>query len=150
MKDVPEGTHVMTNTWTCKEKANGTFRARLNMRGFEQIPGEHYEPDWISAPVANDIVIRMMLCIMLTSGMYAHFVDVQGVFLLGRFAKSEMIYSQVPEGWEEFFPQYALLLLLKTVYGLKQAANCFYNLLVQTMYSLGFKKSRTDCALFHK
>ena len=83
MKDVPEGTHVMTNTWTCKKKANGTFRARLNMRGFEQIPGEHYEPDWISAPVANDIVIRMMLCMMLMSGMYAHLVDVQGAFLLG-------------------------------------------------------------------
>ena len=35
MKDVPEGTHVMTNTWTCKKKANGTFRARLDMRGFD-------------------------------------------------------------------------------------------------------------------
>ena len=35
MKDVPEGTRVMTNTWTCKKKANGTFRARLNMGGFE-------------------------------------------------------------------------------------------------------------------
>ena len=35
MKDVPKGTHVMTNTWTCKKKANGTFRARLDMRGFD-------------------------------------------------------------------------------------------------------------------
>ena len=69
---------------------------------------------------------------------------------LGRFVNSEMIYSQVPEGWEDFSPQYALLLLLKTVYGLKQAANCFYNLLVTTIYSLGFKKSRADCALFYK
>ena len=43
IEDVPEGTHVMTNTWAFKKKANGVFRARLNVRGYKQIPGEHYE-----------------------------------------------------------------------------------------------------------
>ena len=150
IKDVPEGTHIMTNTWACKKKANGTFRARLNMKGFEQIPGEHYEPDWISAPVARDVAIRLMLCLMLMSGMYAHLVDVQGAFLLGQFANSEQIYSYVPEGWEALLPEHVVLLLLRTVCGLKQAANCFYNLLSSTMSSLGFNKSRADSAMFYK
>ena len=43
IEDVSEGTHVMTTTWACKKKANRVFRARLNVRGYEQIPGEHYE-----------------------------------------------------------------------------------------------------------
>ena len=74
----------MTTTWACKKKANGVFRARLNVRGYEQIPGEHYEPDWTSAPVASDVAIRLMLCLMLMSGMHAHLIDVQGAFLLGK------------------------------------------------------------------
>ena len=93
------------------------------MRGFEQIPGEHFEPDWTSAPVASDVAIRMMLCIMLMSGMYAHPIDVQGAFLLRQFSNSEQIYSFIPEGWETLFPEQVVMLLLKTVYGLKQAAN---------------------------
>ena len=84
IEDVSEGTHVMTTTWACKKKANGVFRARLNVRGYEQIPGEHYEPDWTSAPVASDVAIRLMLCLMLMSGMHAHLIDVQGAFLLGK------------------------------------------------------------------
>ena len=33
IEDVPDGTHVMTTTWACKKKANGVFRASLNVRG---------------------------------------------------------------------------------------------------------------------
>ena len=53
-------------------------------------------------------------------------------------------------GWERFFPTDVLLLLLRTVYGLKQAANCFYILLTQTMNKLAFSKSHADPALFFK
>ena len=148
--DVPPGTRPMTSTWSCKKKAKGVFRARLNIRGYEQVPGEHYDEDWTSAPVSNDVTIRLMLCILLISGMYAHIVDVQGAFLLGTFENNEQIYCDVPEGWEEYFKQGVLLLLLKTVYGLKQAANCFYNLLVHTMRNLDFNKSRAEPAMFYK
>jgi hypothetical protein len=37
--EVPVGAKVLTSTWAMKKKANGTFRARLNGRGFEQVTG---------------------------------------------------------------------------------------------------------------
>jgi hypothetical protein len=35
--NVPQEAKVLTSTWAMKKKANGTFRARLNCRGFEQV-----------------------------------------------------------------------------------------------------------------
>jgi hypothetical protein len=50
---VPKGAKVLTSTWAMKKKANGTFRARLNARGYEQIDGEHYDEFTKAAPVVN-------------------------------------------------------------------------------------------------
>jgi hypothetical protein len=44
---IPEDATVLTSTWVMKKKANGTFRARLNARGFEQIDREHFNSDMI-------------------------------------------------------------------------------------------------------
>lgn len=41
-KDAPEGAKVITSTWAIKKKANGTYIARLNAIGSEQVGGEHY------------------------------------------------------------------------------------------------------------
>ena len=35
-KDVPNEAKILTTTWAMKKKSNGSYRARLNMRGFEQ------------------------------------------------------------------------------------------------------------------
>jgi hypothetical protein len=128
--DVPRGAKVVSTTWAMKKKANGRFRARLNMRGNEQMPNVHYDPAWTSAPVAGVTTIRCVFILMLITGAYAHIVDVMGAFLLDQFQNGEQIFTTIPEGWERFFPSNVLLLLLKTIYGLKQAANCFYILLI--------------------
>jgi hypothetical protein len=83
--DVPKGAKVVSTTWAMKNKANGTFRARLNMRGYEQVENVHYDPAWTSAPVAGATTIRCILVLMLMCGAYAHIVDVMGAFLLGPF-----------------------------------------------------------------
>ncbi|MFO0523114.1 MAG: hypothetical protein ACK515_22215, partial [bacterium] len=43
MEDVPPGAKILTSTWAMKKKSNGKFRARLNCRGYEQVPGIHYD-----------------------------------------------------------------------------------------------------------
>ena len=75
-------------------------------------------------------------------------MEVKGAFLLGTFENVERIYCHVPEGWEDYFESRVVLLLLKTVYGLKQAANCFYNLLVRTMRALQFERSVAESAMY--
>jgi hypothetical protein len=41
--DVPRNAKVMSSTWAMKKKSNGTYQARLNARGYEQVDGIHYD-----------------------------------------------------------------------------------------------------------
>ena len=150
-KLLPPTTRPLSSTWNMKKKSNGVFRARLTIRGFEQVPNIHYGPEWISAPVSNAVTICIVLVLLLMMGGYLHVIDVCSAFLLGLFDnEDERVYVSVPNGWEQFFPKNVVLFLLKTVYGLKQAANCFYRLLVSVMSGLKFQKSAADPCLNFK
>ena len=70
-----------------KKKANGTFRARLNARGFMQVDGVHYDSANISAPVTNDVTIRIVLVIMLMASWVGELLDIKGAFLHGDFER---------------------------------------------------------------
>ena len=98
----------------------------------------------------NAVTIRIMMVLLLMMGGYAHIVDVCSAFLLGLFDNNGELYASVPKGWEKFYPSNVVLLLMRTVYGLKQAANCFYRLLVSIMSILQFEKSKADPCLYHK
>jgi hypothetical protein len=65
---VPDGTRIMTSTWACKKKSNGTYCAHLNLCGFLQVEGEHYDAHSISSPVVTIITIHIVLT-MLTDGL---------------------------------------------------------------------------------
>jgi hypothetical protein len=56
---------------------------------------------------------------------------------------------EVPEGFEEFYGAYVLLLLLQTIYGLKQAAMAFWRELVKALPDMNFKISAADPCLYH-
>ena len=81
INEVPRDATVITTTWAMKKKSNGTYRARLNMRGFEQREGEHYDGASIASPVTNDVTIRCALTLMIAASWAAHVVDVKGAFL---------------------------------------------------------------------
>jgi hypothetical protein len=46
---IPKGTKLIDTTWAMKKKSSGTLRGRINVRGFRQIDGEHYDSTCISA-----------------------------------------------------------------------------------------------------
>ena len=92
LSDVPKGAKLLTTTWAMKKKSNGVYRARLNMRGYEQVDGDHYDSASISSPVTNDVSIRVMLALMLMAGHKAYIVDVQGALLHGEFDNGEVLY----------------------------------------------------------
>ena len=122
--DLPPGVKPIDSTWACKKKSNGKLRGRLNARGFKQKEGVHYDGDSISAPVTNEVTIRILLVLMVMAGMVmvGRVVDVQGAFLHGEFEDGETIYMEVPQGFERHYPTGAVLKLCKTIYGLKQSA----------------------------
>ena len=80
-KDLPEGVKIITLTWACRKKSNGTYHSRLNARRFKQIAVKHFNPTSTAAPVTNDTTIRILLVLMLLMNWTARIYDVKGVFL---------------------------------------------------------------------
>ena len=116
----------MTSTWAMKKKSSGKFRARLNARGYEQVEGEHYNPNEVSSPVASDVTIRVVLVLMIMANWENYLADANGAFLMGDFEDDdEEIFMEIPKGFENKYGVGKLLKLLKTIYGLKQAARMF-------------------------
>jgi hypothetical protein len=91
LSKVPDGVKLIDTTWAMKKKSSGTLQGRVNVRGFKQIDGQHYNGTSISAPVTNAMSIRMALTVMLMQNGIAHVVDVKGAFLYREFEDGEKI-----------------------------------------------------------
>jgi hypothetical protein len=63
--EIPEGTKITTSAWAMKKKSNGTYRARFNARGFEQVDGEHCDMDTKSSPVTCLVTIRIVMTLII-------------------------------------------------------------------------------------
>ena len=77
---LPRNSRVLSTTWAMKKKANGTYRARLTGRGYEQVEGVHYDSTATSSPVTNDMSIRIIMILGLMAGWDCQLKDVVGAF----------------------------------------------------------------------
>ncbi len=77
---LPSDVKVIDTVWAMKKKSSGKLRGRINVQGFKQVKGQHYDASSISAPVMNGMTIKLVLTLMLASGGIAHVVDVKGAF----------------------------------------------------------------------
>ena len=149
-KDLPDGAKVLTSTWAMKTKSNGDRRARISGRGYEQVDGVHYREEDKSAPVVNEITIRICLILMIMAGWQGLLVDVVGAFLNGRFGDEEKVYTEVPEGFEKCCGNDVVLLLLRTIYGLKNAAMAYWKETLMAFKHMKFSRSKADPCLQFK
>jgi hypothetical protein len=153
--EMPPGVKPISTTWAFKRKANGVRRGRLNARGYEQVDGVYYSAQDIAAPVTNPFTVRTLLTLLCMHPRWiSKIVDVEGAFLQGKFENGEIIYSEVPDGMEEYYGAKNdwVLLMNVPVYGTKQASACFYKALVRKNKNRGYKCSMFDDrhhALFH-
>ncbi len=127
-----------------KKKSNGRYRARLNARGYEQVDGVHYDSIDLAAPVAGNMTVMIVLILMIMAAWWAQLLDIKGAFLNGRFTEGEGVYMYVPQGFEQFYPKNVLLLLLRTLYGLKHAAMAFWKETQQAFKSMEHTRSKAD------
>ena len=78
-------------------------------------------------------------------------LDIHGTFQHGLFKDNEQLFMKIPEGFEKYYnPNTKLLLLLRTIYGLKNAAMAFWKELIKCFKSMGYEKSEADPCLYHK
>ena len=148
---VPSDAKVLTSTWACKLKSNGVKRARLNGRGYEQVDGIHYDSSSIHSPVTNDVSVRIVLVLALMASWAGRVSDVKGAFLKGDLdTNKERMFMHVPKGFEKHYPGSVYLLLLKAIYGTKQAAIIFWKELLKCMKSMGYKRNGADPCLYFR
>jgi hypothetical protein len=148
--ELPSEVKIINTTWAMKQKSNGTLCGRINVRGFKQVEGQHFDASSISAPVTDGMTIKLVLTIMLVSGSIVHVVNVKGAFLHGKFEDREKIYIKIPLGFKEFYDDDTVLLLKKCLYGLKQVAMVFYKKLLAAASKIGLTRSSADPCLYYK
>jgi hypothetical protein len=92
----------------------------------------------------------MVFVLMLLAGWSASIVDVNGAFLNGHFEDRHKMYVDVAQGFEKHYDKGIVLLLLRTLYGTKQAALQFWRALIAAMKRMNFVRSQADPCLFYK
>lgn len=143
--------------WSFKRKRrpDGSLikhKARLCAHGGMQIHGVNYWDTY--APVVNWLSIRMMLTLSVIHQLYTTSID----FTLA-FPQAEAdveIYMELPLGCEISEGGDYVCLLLKNLYGTKQAAKTWFEylrdalMLPESEGGHGFKQSKIDPCIFYK
>ena len=141
-KDLPKGSREMDETWACKKKSNGVFRARLVLRDCMQVDGKHDDSKRVVLPVAYVITILIFLALIAIVGWFPDLVNARGAFLFGEWESERENYMEDPkEGWERLYPPGTVWKLMETV--------CGANLFLKVMdMMIEFARSATDPCLY--
>lgn len=92
------------------------------------------------------VAISLILSLVVSNGWHIKQLDVSNAFLHGSL--DEAVYMSQPKGFvNSQYPDHVCK-LRKTIYGLKQAPRQWFKCLSTTLFSLGFKGSKTDSSLF--
>ncbi|MBW0485269.1 hypothetical protein O181_024984 [Austropuccinia psidii MF-1] len=143
----PPKVHLLNTVWVFKRVFDGDGnlvkqKARLCAQGSSQIPGLEYCNTY--APTGAMAALRLILLVGLTHAWKIHHMDAKTAFLNSTL--SEDIY---------LWPAAGLALsagkcyhLKKSIYGLKQSPQCWYQELVPFFKSIDFIPSSVDGCLF--
>ena len=149
--DLPEDRNLVGCKWVfkTKRKANGEidkFKARLVAQGYSQEAGVDYNE--VFAPVARYTSIRSVLAIANQFDLEAHQMDVVSAFLNGEL--EDTIYMKQPEGFIDPDNQTKVCKLNRSLYGLKQSARCWNQLMDEYLKSSNYKQSSADPCVYYR
>ena len=146
---LPPGRKAIGVKWvlTVKRDAKGAIikhKARLVAKGYSQQFGFDYEETY--SPVVRIEHVRILFSLAAFFNLPVIHLDAKNAFLHG---KSDFaIYVQQPEGFENRAHPNSVLLLLKSLYGLKQASRIWFLALYDAILNLGFTSSEFDPCIF--
>jgi len=148
-KTVPDkrGTHKLKTRYVydVKSDAEGDvtkFKARLVVLGYGQIWGLEYDETF--APVATEATIKFQLAHSAKNGYKNVFFDYGGAFLHSDM--DVILHIECPPGLD--LPPGTMVLLVKSLYGTKQAGLLWNKDLTASLKKMGFKQSKYDPCLF--
>ena len=91
--------------------------------------------------MANEVIIRVVLTLMVMAGWHTEMLDVKGAFLHGEFENEEKVYIKIPQGFKNVYGAAKVLPLLKTIYRLKQATTAFWKHFLDVFTNMNFKQN---------
>ena len=146
VNEIPVGVKPIPTKFVFKLKVDSAtgeldkYRARCVVKGFNELYGIHYTENY--SPTPQIVTQRIIIVLCLYYNLDKHHLDVSSAFM-NSFLK-EVIYIELPEGIDINGCKFARL--LKSLYGLKQAARDWYELsdrIIKT-FDKNIKQSVTD------
>ena len=122
------------------------FKARLVSQGYSESEGIDY--DEVFSTVARYTSIRSLLALANVKDWHVHQMDVKTAFLQGSIDAE--IFKQQPVGYVNKDRPDHVCRLRRSIYGLKQAAQCWNEEIDTFLLSNGYKKSSFDGCIYMK
>ena len=123
---------------------DGRHKAHLVGKGFKQVLGENY---WdIFSPVVRYDTVRTIIALAALNGWKIEGLDVKTAFLYGDL--NDEVYMEIPDHIKTKDNEGMVILLSRTLYGLKQAAQSWWMTLGKSMKDMGFQKIYSDAGVF--
>ena len=143
----PDGVNLISTKWvfTLKFNVDGTlerFKARLVARGFSQAYGIDYTETF--APTVRMATLRSFLAIVACEDLECIHIDIKNAFTESEL--KEELWMKSPQGVK--VKKGHALQLLRSLYGLKQAARDWNLLMKKELIGWGFQQSKADPCLF--
>jgi len=113
--EAANGHKILSRKWVFRIRDDGTYKARLTCRGFEQVDSNDVFNTY--SPVVNMTSLRTLLAIAAAKGMYIEIFDVKTAFLYGD--ASENVFLYIPTGYKKKGGK--ILKLLRSLYGCKDS-----------------------------
>ncbi|MEO5660525.1 MAG: reverse transcriptase domain-containing protein, partial [Polaromonas sp.] len=147
LKSLPPGRQAIDSMWLYDYKydANGNivrYKARLVAKGYSQLEGIDYHETF--APVMKYKSLRIILALVVIMDLELVQMDVVTAFLHAEI--KEQVYMKQPQGYEQ--GNNLVCLLLKALYGTKQAPHDWNEVLNSFMLSIGFKRCVSDSCVY--
>jgi hypothetical protein len=143
----PKNTNMVDSKWvfTIKTKPDGTverFKARLVARGFTQVHGIDYNETF--APTVRMDTLRLFLATVAAEDLECFHYDIKNAFTESHL--KEQILLKPPKG--VYVKRGHVLKVLRSLYGLKQAARDWNLLIKRELLKWGFVQSLADPCMF--
>jgi hypothetical protein len=124
-------------------------KIRLCVCGNQQVEGVHYKSEDLHAPVMKACEVRLMVPIAAQYGCKLLKTDTKQAFLNGVIG-DEKVYIRPTDWWPEPFPQGHALLLMKSMYGTRQAARQWHQRISGWMESHDYMAVSNKKTMFMK
>ena len=146
--DLPPGAKCINSGWVFRVKRNADgsierYKARLVAKGYSQRPGFDYNE--VFAPTFRCAASRTIIALAAINDLHLRSIDISHAFINGDL--DETIYMRQAEGYHKGGSN-RVYRLLKSLYGLKQAARQWNKKLHDTLIAMGFKRLESDHAIY--